>query len=332
MRAEIDSIPSMLRREAARWHDEAEAVVAAAAGRRQWMTVGRGSSGNAATLFSYLHTLRTGRAVADVRPSAQGSAAPGTYDDAVLLAYSASGRATDVSAVTRAVGEAGGLTVAIENAGDASGLLVEAASHWITLGAGLEKAVPATRSYVAQLVVSAALAGVDVRSGAEALADGLESLGASGVPERLAEHLDPARVCVWLARGPALAGADDAALKLSETAQRPGVSWSTAEVRHGPVAAMDSRDRAIAFLDTDAHEGTVRDAAKALSGRGVPTLVLAPANVAGGDVVLPFDVSEPWVAAVALAVVSQRVALAMAETAGLDPDAPPGLAKVTQTY
>lgn len=339
MRTEIASIPAIIRREFGRWAAEAESTRSFAAGRRQWLTVGRGSSGNAATFYAYLATQLTGRAPIDMRPAALASIPPGTYDDSVLLAFSASGRSTDVADVCRALRRAGALTVAIDNAEPDSGevLLRQVSDRCIPLGAGAEAAVPATRSFVAQLVVGAALAGVDIRSSAEAVADAVERTSATGVAEAIADHLEDARVCVWLGRGSGLAVAEDAALKVTETARRPAFAWSAAEVRHGPIGGLDERDRAVILCASRQWTQSVREGAAALRGRGVSTLVVASAGLGdevGADLVLtgvPSADEVPWGAGVVFATVAQTVALTLAERAGLDPDAPPGLAKVTLT-
>ena len=115
--------------------------------------------------------------------------------------------------------------------------LLKPAHHVIRLGCGIEQAVPATKSVIAQLFVAAALAGYEIEVAAEQTASCMLRIDADGVPSQLASFLAGARTVTWLARGPSYGGALDAALKLQESVGIPAFAYSMAEYLHGPIAA-----------------------------------------------------------------------------------------------
>lgn len=333
MQREIAEIPELLRTRAATIQDAADRARMIARGRRQWVTVGRGSSGHATTFAQYLITRASGRAPIDLRPAALRDIPPGTYDDAVVAAFSASGQSTDVAAAAAALKTAGAKVIAVANTNGGPSRLGDLADAMVDVGVGAEKAVPATKSFTAQLFAAAALAGHDAASQADAIASSVENIADSSV-EAVRAFAAPARRIVWLARGATLAAAEDATLKIAETARRPAATWSAAEVLHGPVPAIGPDDRVIVMADGEDIAESVTAAIDGLRATGAPIAVLAQRGLGVGapDLMVPLDLPvERWARALPLAVFGQRVALALALSAGLDPDAPPGLNKVTLT-
>src|SRR5204863_3089346 len=122
------------------------------------------------------------------------------------------------------------------------------------------------------------------------------------------------------ARGLLFAAALEGALKIKETSHVLAEGISSADLRHGPIAAIDPAVPVL-MLNGGPVAGDLADLAAVLAGRG--------AQVAE----LPLPPSVPEALAVIPAVVrAQQLALGIARARGLDPDAPAGLAKVTETH
>ena len=333
MQREIAEIPALVRERAPAIQDAAEVARRLFEGRRQWVTVGRGTSGHAAYYAHYLVTELTGRGPIDLRPAAIADVPSGTYDDAVVVALSASGQSTDVAAAAAAAKGAGAHMVGIANANGGETRLGAISDVLIDVGMGVEHAVPATKSLIGQMLAVAALAGYDVAANADAIARSIEGISDDMV-EGLTTFVEPARRIVWIARGSSLGAAEDATLKTAETARRPAVTWSGAEVLHGPLASIGPEDRVVVMADGADVADSLRAAIVGLRGTGAPVAVVGLAELELGEVDARFDMDLPaprWARALPLAVLSQRIALSLALRAGFDPDAPPGLNKVTLT-
>ena len=245
--------PVVLRSEAARWQREAFDVIRLTAGRSTAVLVGRGSSGNVCTFGSYLLALQTGRQPIEFRPWLTTQTLPDSdWSDSVVYAYSFSGNSTDVAASAEWLRARGALIVAVTGAESQHAHLLQAAHHVIRLGCGPELAVPATKSVIAQLFIAAALAGVEITLAAEQTAACMAQIDADSVAAKLAEFLHGARTVTWLARGPSLGGALDAALKMQESVGMPAFGYSMAEYLHGSIAAASPEDRVLLFSCADA--------------------------------------------------------------------------------
>jgi len=302
-------------------------------GPRAVVTCARGSSDHAATYAKYLMETRLGVLTSSAAPSVT-SVYRSRQDlsDCLFLAISQSGRSPDLLVATRAAREAGAFVVAMVNAEDSP--LAEIADEAIALGAGEEKSVAATKSYIASLAAVAHL--VAEWSGEAKLRSALAKLPA---------QLDVAWNLDWspalpllagatnlfvMARGVGLAVAQEAALKFKETCGLHAEAFSGAEVRHGPQALLGASFPALVLAQDDAARGGLEALAADLVARGVP--VACAGARASGAIELPTISSEPALAPLLLAQSFYRLANAVALARGHDPDEPPHLSKVTETH
>lgn len=331
MAREARTAPQMLRAEVARWQREATRIRQLAAERPRVVLVGRGSSGNVCTFAAYLFALQTGQQPVEFRPWLTTQPLPeADWSDAVVYAFSYSGRSTDVAASAEWLKARGALMVAISEADATDAYLLQAAQHVLRLGCGPERAVPATKSVIAQFFIAAALAGYDIEVAAAQLAECMESSDAADVPAKLAEFLRGARTVTWLARGPSVAGALDAALKLQESVGIPACAYSTAEYLHGPIAAASPQDRVVLFAAADESMDSQKAVTTALLARAVPSLCLGCEQTPAAQLHVPFPEAR-WARTALLAFIAQLTCVALAEQDGSNPDEHPALRKVTKT-
>lgn len=334
MRAEIDETPEAVRRLLAQ---SGEAIRAAGAALRELdppvvATVARGSSDHAATYFKYATEILSGVPVASFGPSVVSIyGAKLKLKGAAALAISQSGKSPDIVSLLSAARAGGAKTIALVNA--PSSPLEQAADHFVALGAGPEKSVAATKSFVSS--VAAALGILAAWTGDAKLQAALD---------RLPEHLDEALRQDWseaidvavdarslytLGRGVGFAVANEAALKFKETSLLHAESYSGAELLHGPVSLIEGGFPVFAFLPDDAAHANLVGVAMQLEAKGAKLFVAGRGAPGHRLPTVPtgHPLTEPLVMLLSFYGFVEQVARAR----GFDPDVPRGLSKVTET-
>ena len=295
--------------------------------------VARGSSDYAAIYGRYLLEAATGRPVALAAPSLQTLyGVESRLSGWLAVGISQSGRTPEIATVLDRYKRAGARTLAITN--DPDSPLAHSASSSLALGAGEEGAVPATKTFTAQLaalaLVAEALGPVSWTEADWARApEAMETvLGDFAAAERAAERLDGADELVALGRGYLMPVALEAALKLREAARLRAEGWSAADFRHGPVTVAGADLPVLAVSAAGPAAADVDELAGEAGESGATVLRLADDDSA--DLAYPGDMAEP-LRALPAAVRAQQLALALARRRNVEPDAPPGLRKVTPT-
>jgi glutamine---fructose-6-phosphate transaminase (isomerizing) len=333
MAREMAEQPGRLRELVGRAAEIGERVRALSSGIQGVSIVARGSSDHAAIYGRYLLEPATGRPVSLAAPSLHTLYRVDVdYHGQLVVAVSQSGRTPEIVATLERLRDAGGLALAITN--EPASELARAAAAVIELGAGEELAVPATKTVTAQLVAFALLA--------HALGDvpfTLEQLAA--VPDWVKQVLDdpqPAveaaqtltenRNLIVVARGFLYGAALETALKVKETCSLAADGYSSADLRHGPIAAVTSGFPVVALSAPGPAQADLVELVAELRARGAAVLTIAPS--ADADMPLPAGMPEA-LAPIAAVVRGQQLAHALATALGHDPDAPEGLSKVTAT-
>lgn len=296
------------------------------------ITCARGSSDHAATYAKYAIETRLGIPVASAAPSV--SSVYGSHlhtNGALCIAISQSGRSPDLLATVSDLKQAGACVLALVN--DTGSPLAELADEVFGLAAGQERSVAATKSFIAS--VSAIARVVAEWSDDDALRRELHALPAKLSQawdldwSALTRELSGVTDLYVLGRGVGLAVAQEAALKLKETSQLHAEAFSTAELRHGPMALVRSGFPALIFSQSDETADVVEATATALADHGA-NVFLAGAD-APGATSLPSTPCAPILEPIVQIQSFYRAANALALARGLDPDRPPHLSKVTET-
>ena len=332
MRAEMAQQPDVLARFMERFDAHVGRVRALVAGPPAGITfVARGSSDHAAVYGRYLAELAAGRPASLAAPSLQTLyGAKVDYSGWLAVALSQSGATPEIETVLRRLQEAGARTIAIVN--DEASPLAAAAELVIPLEAGDERAVPATKTVTAEFLavaaVAAALGPVPFdRAALDALPAAVaEVVGTPAPAQAVAARWVGAQRTFVVARGLLLAAALETALKIKETTGVLAEGMSTADLRHGPIAATGP-DAPVLTIDGGGEPSEdVRDVARRASERYASVVRCAP-----GEADLPLPQTPEALAVMTATVRGQQLALALAEARGIDPDSPIGLSKVTAT-
>ncbi|MEA2443153.1 MAG: hypothetical protein QOJ12_445 [Thermoleophilales bacterium] len=293
----------------------------------------RGSSDNAAVYGRYVLEHAARRPVALAAPSLHTLYGVETdYRGYVVVAVSQSGRTPEIVSVLEGMRAAGARSIAVTNERDSP--LAQAAHATLELGAGDERAVPATKTFTAQLAAFAILAEAfgDVPwspAAWDVLPPAAAEILSDDEPARAATaDLRDARGLVAVARGYLYCVALEAALKVKETTSLLADGYSAADFRHGPIAVVDRGLPILAFSVAGPAAGDVAALAGEVRERGGRVITIGDA--ADSDLRLPGDIPEA-LAPITAALRAQQVAAALALHLEIDPDAPFGLSKVTRT-
>lgn len=298
----------------------------------------RGTSDHAAVYAQYVLGARNGLPVALAAPSLTSVyGTPPRVRNALVVGISQSGRSPDVVAVLDDARRQGAVTVALTN--DPASDLADAAAHLIELGAGPERAVAATKTYVAEVallaMLSAAISG-DAGSMAELRALPQVMRAALAVEDAVAElaaRWAAEDRCAVLARGFQYATAREWALKLKELAYVLADPYSGADFEHGPIALVEPGFPVLAVATAGPLLADMHALVRRLAAARARLLVLSddPAlREAGDGIPVPTGVPE-WLAPIVTILPAQLFAYHLALARGLDTEAPRTISKVTLT-
>jgi glucosamine--fructose-6-phosphate aminotransferase (isomerizing) len=285
----------------------------------------RGSSDNAAVFGRYLAELRAGRPA--------GLAAPSLYTryhatvdwhGYLVVALSQSGATPEIISTCQAIRAGGAVVLGITN--EPQSPLADAVDLLLTTDAGPERAVPATKTVTAQLAVLAtvtlALCAAPVPGGT---LDGLPGAVAAvlrdpGPVRQLADRWRDLDRLVVAGRGLAYGAALETALKVKETTGILAEGISTADLLHGPIAAVYAGAPVLLVDGGGPADTDLAELRELLDSRQAQSAAL------------PVPAGLPEAVHVIAAITrGQQLAYELARARGVNPDAPAHLSKVTAT-
>ncbi|MEU0742532.1 SIS domain-containing protein [Streptomyces sp. NPDC006134] len=340
MAREMAEQPAVLRRILAEGAPAVRRVAEEIAARspRFVLLTARGTSDNAALYAKYLLEIRLGLpcGLTSMSTITAYGARP-DLTDVLAVTVSQSGGSPDLVASTRAAREAGAITLAVTNNPDSS--LAGVSEYHIDIMAGPEKALPATKTYTASLLTLYLFA-EGLRGGdgapAQVLPDlAAQLLGRHDEVRALAARYRFAERMVITSRGYGYPTAREAALKLMETSYIPALSYSGADLLHGPLAMVDNVSPVIAVVTAGKGGEALQPVLDRLRGRGADLMVVGPrrhVEKASAGFVLPTEGVPEELQAVLEIIPLQLLAYEITIARGQDPDAPRALAKVTETH
>ena len=335
MTAEAREAPDVVRRQADLLDRPVRELVARLrrAPPRLVVTCARGSSAHAALFGKGLIERYLSIPVVDAAPSVVS-----VYrrelrvDGQVFIAISQSGRSDDLVESALSAKNCGALTVAIVN--DTDSPLASASDVVLPLAAGEESSVAATKTFIAS--VAALLRLIACWSGDAAMMAALETL-----PHRLSsaaeldwsnalDAMSQAKSLAILGRGPTLAIAEEASLKLKEVCHIHAEGYSGSEFQHGPIALV-SRDYPVLILMPN-DEARYELSRLAMDLCHKSRLVFVTGDAIGDAERLPTLVPEqPDADAICLIQTFYGLAARLADRLGLDAGQPRHLQKITRT-
>lgn len=299
------------------------------------LVLARGTSDNAAHFFKYLIETQLGIPCGLTSPSSVTMyQAKLHYQGTLVVAISQSGRSTDLLEFAKSAKSAGAKIVAITN--DENSPLAQGADFHLSLLAGPEIAVAATKSYSAQLLISYLLVMKWARK--EAYIQKLVKQAEAALDQykhisSIVSHIDLDHEIVVLGRGFAYPNAKEAALKIQETCKVSVQGMSTADYLHGPISALNANSQVILIAPYKMPSNSITEALSKIRaitkniywiGQGEQSEI---SEFRLGGSICEDEVTSSIVDSIIL----QLFALNLAISNNYNPDAPVGLSKVTLT-
>ena len=261
------------------------------------------------------------------------------------LFVSQSGETADTLAALREARRNGQKIAAVVNVLESS--IAREADVMFPMAAGPEIGVASTKAFTCQLAALACVAiaagrarGVLTDAEEKRLVRALletprhvsEALESAGRIEAIAEEIAKARDVLYIGRGVNFPLALEGALKLKEISYIHAEGYAAGELKHGPIALIDSETPVIVIAPSDAlYEKTVSNMHEVMARGGKALLISDRHGIAraGDDVWMSIETPdvEPLLAPIVYAAPIQLLAYYTATTKGTDVDQPRNLAK-----
>src|SRR5262245_11526691 len=303
------------------------------------LVVSRGSSSNVARYLQYLFGTVNRLTVAFATPSLYTVYdAPPELGPAAVIGISQSGASPDVVAVLDEAKRQRRPTLAITN--NAYSPLAQTADWVLPLHAGEERAVAATKTYLNSIAAVALLSSVALnneermralRGAPTAVAKQIESTLEVG--DRLDPYSDVESGIV-VTRGVNYGTAFEIALKIRELSGAPFEAFSSADLLHGPIAAVKHGRPAIVIAPRGRTFESMRGAIEKIRERGAELIAISNDTdfLASSQTAFPLVPDLPeWLSPLLTVVPGQVAAVHLAKLRGGDIDSPMGLTKITRT-
>jgi len=336
MFSEISETPDILAKLIATdfFTKELETVLASAK-IKSILILARGTSDNAAHFLKYLVETQLGLPCGLTSPSSVSIYdSKLKYENTLVVAISQSGKSTDLVEFAKAAKHAGAKLVSMTN--DESSPLATNADFHISLQAGPELAVAATKSYSAQLLISYLLvmkwAGKTAQI-QKLVPEAKRIIAARGEIAEISQTIELGHQLVVLGRGFAYPNAKEAALKIQETCKVNVHGMSTADYQHGPISALEKNSQVILLAPCCMPANSMGEAVEKI--RKITKKIYwigKGAEIVDGEFNLGGSCCEDEItSSIVDAIILQELALNLSVANGLNPDAPIGLSKVTMT-
>ncbi|WP_442543818.1 SIS domain-containing protein [Arthrobacter sp. KN11-1C] len=310
---------------------KADSLAAVLEGADFVVLLGRGSSRSAATYAAEVFRNVAGKPAYLVSPAQLGWGTTATdLRRAAVIAISQSGESREILAAARRALSLGARLIVVTNSPDSELAALVPSDLVVDYRAGVEVAIPATKSFTASL---AALLGIAMSSRPGQLSDAIAE-----IPRRMTQVLHDERArFTTLASGFVLAGegfaeavAEEGAIKLRETLLLPASVFEASEFLHGSINSASATTTVVAIAADSVGAHLAAQVVEGGLARGATTVYIGsnPPPIGGQVVTIPEVVPE-WVPFLAIIPI-QFAARATSLREGLDPDLPSGLSKITR--
>ena len=343
IKEEIYSQPNVLENILSSQWGAVKAVASAirARGVKYIFLAARGTSDHAGLYAKYLFGAYNRLPIALAAPSLFSIyEQPPVLTDSLVMGISQSGQSPDIISVVAEGREQGVPTLAITN--NPLSPLAKTAEFVLDIHAGEEKAVAATKTYTAQLMLIAMLS-IALGNDQSRLEDlhQVPSLVGKALEldetiERIAERYRYMQHCVVLGRGFNYATAFEWSLKLKELAYIVAEPYSSADFQHGPVALVESGFPVFAVIpDGKVFDGMYQMLRQLVHEQKGELLAISNREEVLSLSHTPLRIAEnlpEWLSPIVSIIPAQLFSLRLTLAKGYDTEQPRGLNKVTKTH
>ena len=330
---EIHEQPVVLRRIAETSADHVRALARMVDEASDVVMIGCGTAGHAALAGQYLFARVAGRRATVATGSEFPYLQQFVGERSLIIAMSQSGETIDVIDAARVARERGAKVAALVNVEGST--LWRMADRTIPLGAGPERCVLSTKSFVAKLAMllmtACELAGERDRGVAlvTRAADEIERMLADDRRDairRVADEIARREHLFVIGRGPSYPMALEAALKVKEVSYVHAEGFAGGELKHGVIALIEPGTPCLVLAPRDETYDDILAGAMQVKARGAMVIGVSPDPHEAFDVHIPIADLGP-ATAIVTAPPAQLLGYYLALLRGHDPDKPRNLAK-----
>jgi len=293
----------------------------------------RGTSANACRYANYLFGNRNQLPVALAAPSLYTNyQTPPKIKNTLVIGISQSGQSPDIVSVLKDAKKQNCLSLAITNHPDSP--LGQAADFVLDLQTGPERAVAATKTYTAELMVLALLSTAlkdDAlpRSELELIPGWVEQV------LKLDDYIYMQH-CVVLGRGYNYSTAHEWALKMKELTYVGAEAYSSADFMHGPIAIIHGGFPVMAVMPHGKAYATMLETTTRLKNHlKAEMIIISNSKEALEMAEIPIEIPDQipeWLSPIPSIVAGQLFSYHLTQIKGNDPENPRTIAKVTETH
>lgn len=297
------------------------------------VSIARGSSDHAAQYLNFMATHKLGKLTTSLSMSTitlyQSDI---DVSKSVAVAISQSGQSPDIIKPIEYFNQKNAPTFALVN--DENSPLANIVKFKIPLLAGAEKSVAATKSFITSLSTAAMLNAYwkndhDLIRSLHHLPDDLLKATKLEWTKVIPKLINAKRIMV-VGRGYGLSLSLEASLKFKETCSIQAEAFSSAEIKHGPMALVEDGYPIFIFATRGPALVSLLDLAQDMKQKGATVILAAPAFVKEKDIEIQSCHSEEL--DIISAIQSFYLLVEnLARELGRNPDIPKNLAKVTKT-
>ena len=294
----------------------------------------RGTSDNAAYFFKYLIEMKLGLPCGLASPStATMYSTQFHYENTLVIAISQSGQSNDILTFASTAQKGGAFVLSLTN--NEGSPLAKSSDLHLPLLAGPEIAIPATKSYVAQLMMAYLLttSWASETNLSEEIFENADRCVADSTHQEFAGEIDLSKPIYILGRGFSYPNAKEFALKLQETCLVPVQGMATSDFLHGPIASLNSESQIIFMAPDKMPKDSFGEAPSRVREIGAKIFWIGNASrpQANETCLTSPESTSAESASITDAIHFQKITQQLAVSAGLDPDRPKGLSKITIT-
>ena len=304
----------------------------------------RGTSDNAGRYAQYLWGSFNQLPIALATPSLFSLYnKPPKLKNSLVIAVSQAGQSPDILSVIREAKKQGQPTLTITNAPDSP--LAQESAFVIDIQAGEERAIAATKSYTAQLMVFAMLslamqkinhdeAYLERKSVLEKLPYWQEeTLKLNDNIEKIVQRYRYMEQCVVLGRGYNYASAYEWSLKMKELSYVSAEPYSSADFLHGPIAVVERGFPVFSIASSGVVFDNLLELLQTLHSEHHAEMLIISDNeraLSLADIPIPLPSGIPeWMSPLVSILPAQLFSYHLTHVKGFDVEAPRGLKKVT---
>ena len=300
------------------------------------VTMSRGSSDNASTVFSFVCPLYAGKLVGKYHPSLTTVYhADVDLSDTCMVIVSQSGMSNDTVTVMEDAKKRGALTIGITN--DCNSTVAKGCDIHLFLDVDEERSVAATKTFIAEIIALYILTecvGKEVDMCVDKIVAKIPSvLALNDTIADVAKQVCSLNNFIILSRGTMLGAGDECSLKLTDCCYIFNRSYSSANFMHGPLSLLAEGANVIMFAPDGKFNDEFVSMAARIHDAGAKLIAFSdiPEVLALADHKIEMPHGCDKCSPVLYGVAASLLALNSGTAKGLNVDAPRNLKKVTVT-